>query len=99
MLGVERAAVRYRQQALVALQSRRFHAAYDYARRACKLHRCSESIMVLALASLGLRKFDDALALWKEYRGWRPAHVGELGSRVGVKSCNATSVLLLTFTE
>ncbi len=72
MLGVERAAVRCQQQAVAALQSKRFHTAYDYAKQACKLHRCSESIRVLALASLGLRKFDDALALWKNIGGWRP---------------------------
>ncbi|MCL0065670.1 hypothetical protein M1N79_02125 [Dehalococcoidia bacterium] len=80
VLVVERAAVRCRQQAIVALQSRRCHTAYDYAKWACKLHRCSESIRVLALASLGLRKFDDALALWKEYRGWRPTQVETAGA-------------------
>ena len=72
VLAAERAAVRCQQQGLAALQSRRFHTAYDYAKQACKLHRSSDSIRVLALASLGLRKFDDALALWKEYRGWQP---------------------------
>jgi len=72
VLEVERAAVRCQQQSLASLQSRRFHTAHYYAKEACTLHRCSESIRVLALTSLGLRKFDDALALWKEYSGWRP---------------------------
>lgn len=68
VLGAEHAGVRCQKQALAALQSRRFHTAYDYAKQACRFHRCAESIRVLALASLGLRKFDDAVALWQEYR-------------------------------
>ena len=68
VLAVERAAARCRQQALTELQSRRVYSAYDYARRACELHRSPDSIKALALVSLALRKFDDALALWREYR-------------------------------
>ena len=72
VLAVERASARCRQQALTELQSRRVYAAYDYARRACELHRSPDSIKTLALVSLALRRFDDALALWREYRGNRP---------------------------
>ena len=71
VLAVERASARCRQQALTELQSRRVYAAYDYARRACELHRSPDSIKTLALVSLALRKFDDALVLWREYRGHR----------------------------
>ena len=76
LIGIERVAIRYQQQALTALESKRFYTAYDYAKQACKFHRSLESVKVLALASLGMRKFDDALVLWKEYRGWRPPQDG-----------------------
>ena len=69
VLAVERAAAHCRRQSFVALQDRRVDAAYDYARQALELHRSPDSIKALALASLALRKFDDALALWREYRG------------------------------
>lgn len=72
VLAVERAAARCRQQALTELHSRRIYSAYDYARRACELHRSPDSIKALALVSLALRKFDDVLVLWQEYRRSRP---------------------------
>ncbi|HEU0021167.1 MAG TPA: hypothetical protein VFR55_05765, partial [Dehalococcoidia bacterium] len=68
VLAVERASTRYWQQALTELQSRRVYSAYDYARRACELHRSPDSVKALALVSLVLRRFDDALSLWQEYR-------------------------------
>ena len=68
LLAIERDAVRYQQQALAALQSRHFNVAHGYARRAFELHRSPASIKALALTSLALRKFDEALVLWREYR-------------------------------
>ncbi len=68
ILAVERAAVCYQLQTFAALRSERVYAAYNHAQRACELHRSPDSIKALALASLASRKFDEAVALWQEYR-------------------------------
>jgi len=68
ILAVERAAIRRQQQTFAALGSRRLHTAYVCAKQACELHRSPDSIKALALAALALRKFDEAVALWQEYR-------------------------------
>jgi hypothetical protein len=68
ILAVEQAAVRCQLQTFAALRSRRHYAAYDYAQRACELHRSPDSMKALALASLASRKFDETVVLWQEYR-------------------------------
>ncbi len=68
ILAVEQTAVHYQLQTFAALRSGLYYAAYDYAQRACELHRSLDSIKALALASLASRKFDEAVALWQEYR-------------------------------
>lgn len=68
ILAVEQAAIRCQQQTFAALRSGRLRTAYDCAKHACELHRSPDSIKALALASLTLRQFDEAVALWQEYR-------------------------------
>ena len=72
ILAGERAAVRRQQQTFFALGNKYLHTAYNCAKQACELHRSPDSIKALALAALALRNFDEAVALWQEYRMSRP---------------------------
>ena len=77
ILGIERAAMHCQQEALSALRRGFPWAAYRYARRACDLHRSSDSVKALALAALACQKFDEAVALWEECGGNRKAQWDE----------------------
>ncbi len=78
ILAVERAAVSYQQQTVAALRNRRPQTAYSHAKHACELHRSAGSIKALALASLALRQFEEAVALWQEYRRRWPVEDGTI---------------------
>jgi len=69
ILEIEQAAARCRKQAFVALRAGSSEAAYGLAQRACDLYRSPDSVKTLALAALACRRFDQAVALWREYGG------------------------------
>ena len=68
ILEVERAAVRFQQEAFAALRAGRREAAYGHATRACEFHCSPDSVKALAVTALACGKFDEAVALWREYR-------------------------------
>jgi len=68
VLTIEQAVLYCRQQAFVALQDGLPEVAYDFAHRACVLYRSPDSVRVLALSAMACREFEEAVALWHEYR-------------------------------
>ena len=68
VLAIERAAASHRRQARAALERGDRAEARNRARRACTLHRSSESLAALALAALADSDFPAAIRLWREIR-------------------------------
>ena len=68
VLAIERAAAGYRRRALAALERGCGGEARAFARRACTLHRCVDSLAVRAVVALAEREFPLALRLWREAR-------------------------------
>lgn len=67
VLAVEAVALRFRQQAVAALNAGETEVAYQHAQDACANHRSAESIKVLAIAALACRRFEEAVQMWLEH--------------------------------